>query len=89
MPLMKRRADTPHTVTGRALSILGVFGPDQPQLTLSEISDRTGLPVTTTFRLLGEFVEWGALVRDGDRRYRIGPRMIELAALADTTSNVA
>jgi len=68
--LMKRRADTPQSVTGRALSILGVFGPDHPALTLSEMSERTGLPVTTTFRLLGEFVECGGLVRDVDRRYR-------------------
>ncbi len=89
MPLMKRWADTPQSVTGRALSILGVFGPDQPNLTLSEISDRSGLPITTTFRLLGELVEWGALVRDGNRRYRIGPRLVELAALADASSNVA
>lgn len=89
MPLTKRWADTPQSVTGRALSILGVFGPDQPNLTLSEISDRTGLPITTTFRLLGEFVEWGALVRGPDRRYRIGPRLVELAALADAGSNVA
>jgi len=89
MPLMKRRADTPQSVTGRALSILGVFGKDRPQLTLSEISTQTGLPVTTTFRLLGELVEWGALIRDADRRYRIGPRLVALAALADNTRNVA
>jgi len=71
VPLMKRRTDTPQSVTGRAQSILGVFGPDHPALTLSEISDRTGLPVTATFRLLGEFVECGGLVRDAGRRYRI------------------
>ena len=74
---MKRRTDTPQSVTGRARSILGVFGPDHPALTLSEISDRTGLPITTTFRPLGEFVECGALVRGADRRYRIGPRLID------------
>jgi len=53
------------------------FGPDQPHLTLSQIIDRTGLPITTTFRPLGEFVECGALVRGADRRYRIGPRLID------------
>ena len=58
MPLMKRRVDTPQSVTGRALCILGAFGPPHPTLTLSEISDRSGLPLTTTFRLLGELVEW-------------------------------
>lgn len=89
MPLMQRRVDTPQSVTGRALSIIGAFGPDQTHLTLSEISDRTGLPLTTTFRMLGEFVEWGALVRDADRRYRIGPRLAAVAALPDAASSGA
>ena len=88
MPLMKRWEDTPQSVIGRALSILGVFGPDQPRPTLSEISDRSGLPITTTFRLLGEFVEWGTVVRETDRRYRIGPRLAAIAALQDATSSV-
>lgn len=66
---------------GRVLAILGAFGPDHPSLTLSEISQVTGLPATTTYRLLAQMTQWGALTRTADRRYWIGPRLVELAAL--------
>jgi hypothetical protein len=51
MPLMQRRADTPHSVTGRALSILGIFGPEQTHLTLRDqranrASHHHDIPVT-------------------------------------------
>jgi DNA-binding IclR family transcriptional regulator len=86
VPVTKRREDTPQSVIGRALTILSAFQPAHPVLTLTEITVRSGLPSTTTFRLLRELVEWGALVRDPDRGYRIGPRLL---ALADETSHVA
>ena len=89
MPAMTRREDTPLSVTGRALTILAAFDADHRALTLSEISDRSGLPPSTTHRLLGEFVDWGALVRGRDRRYRIGPRLIGLAELDHGRGHVA
>ena len=50
---------------------------------------RSGLPPSTTHRMLGEFIDWGALVRGRDRRYRIGPRLIRLAELDGTDTRVA
>jgi DNA-binding IclR family transcriptional regulator len=82
MPFMKRKQDTPQSVIGRVLAILNAFGPDQPSLSLSEISRLTGLPATTTFRLLAQLTEWGALTRSADRRYWIGPRLVDLAMVA-------
>ena len=32
--------------------------------------------------MVAELVTWNALVRDPDRRYRLGPRLVELARLA-------
>ena len=87
MPQMKRREDTPQTVIGRVLTILAAFGPDNPVLTLTQISVGTGLPTTTTFRLVRELVEWGALVRDAELRYQIGPTVLGLAT--KNTSRVA
>lgn len=69
------------SVTERALGVLGAFSADQPELTLTELSRRTGLPLTTTHRLAGELVAGGALERVGGR-YRIGLRLWEIAALA-------
>ena len=70
------------SVTSKALGILAAFTAEQPQLTLSEIGRRTGLPLTTAHRLVGELTEWGALERDEAGRYRIGLRLWEVASLA-------
>jgi DNA-binding IclR family transcriptional regulator len=70
------------SVTARSFAVLEAFTPDQPTLTLSEISRRAGLPLTTTHRLIAELRAWGALERDRDDRYRIGLRLWETASLA-------
>jgi DNA-binding IclR family transcriptional regulator len=74
-------APHPSTAAGRALAVLGAFGPGHTSLSLSEISRRTGLSLTTTHRLVGELREWGALERGPDGRYGVGPRLLELGAL--------
>lgn len=70
------------SVTGRALRVLEAFTPSAPVLTLTEISRRSGLPLTTAHRLVSELTGWGALERDPERGYRIGLRLWEIAALA-------
>lgn len=70
------------SVTGRALRVLEAFTPSAPVLTLTDISRRTSLPLTTAHRLVGELTSWGALERDQDGGYRIGLRLWEIAALA-------
>jgi DNA-binding IclR family transcriptional regulator len=69
MPFMKRKENTPQSVIGRVLAILSIFNANQPCWTLSEISQLTQLPITTTFRLLTQMIEWEALIRDDHRRY--------------------
>jgi DNA-binding IclR family transcriptional regulator len=66
------------TAAQRVLSILGVFDIENSALSLSEISRRTGLTLSTTHRLVNELREWGALSRDADGRYSIGLRILEL-----------
>jgi DNA-binding IclR family transcriptional regulator len=66
----------------RAFAVLESFSPEAPTVTLSEIARRTGLPLTTTHRLLGELCAAGALERDRDGTYRIGLRLWEIASLA-------
>jgi DNA-binding IclR family transcriptional regulator len=69
-------------VQERVLSILGAFTADRPSLSLSEIAEATGLPISTTHRLVGQLVAWGALERDERRRYVIGLRLWELGLLS-------
>jgi len=74
-------AARPMTAAQRALAILGCFDEDHLLLTLSEISRRSGLSLSTTHRLVGELREWGALERSTDWRYAIGMRILELGSL--------
>jgi DNA-binding IclR family transcriptional regulator len=69
------------SVTERALALLASFRAEQPELTLTELSRRSGLPLTTTHRLANELVAGGALERV-DGRYRIGLWLWEIASLA-------
>jgi DNA-binding IclR family transcriptional regulator len=64
------------------LRILDVFEEAGTGLSLSEISRRSGVPLTTTHRIVGELHEWGALERGDSGSYRIGLRLWEVAAHA-------
>ena len=56
------------SVTSRVLAILSAFDERTPRLTLTEIADSAGLPLSTAHRLVGELVAWDALERDLDGR---------------------
>lgn len=66
----------------RAVRIFEAFTPEEPALTVSEISRRTGLHVATASRLVAELVSHEFLARDADRRVRIGLHMWELVTRA-------
>ncbi|AEK38892.1 IclR family transcriptional regulator [Amycolatopsis mediterranei S699] len=66
----------------RVLDLLGAFTAERPRLTLSELSRRAGLPLSTTHRLAGELTRRGALVRDETGAYRVGLWLWEVASLA-------
>lgn len=70
------------SVTDKVMALLGAFTHETPALTLTELSRRTGLSLPTVHRRAAELVAWGALERGTDRRYRIGLRLWETAALA-------
>ncbi len=63
----------------RAFEILHAFSDERSRLSLSDISRRTGLPLTTVHRLVGVLARWGALERDEGHRYTIGLQLWEMA----------
>jgi DNA-binding IclR family transcriptional regulator len=69
-------------VTSKVVAILAAFSPNSPELTLNELARRTGLPLSTAYRLASELVEWGALERVSTGGYRIGLRLWEVGSLA-------
>lgn len=79
MPTITRARQS---VTGRALRVLSAFSAEHPDLSLSEISRRAGMPLTTAHRLVAELTAWGALERDARGHYRIGLRLWEVGSLA-------
>ncbi len=67
----------------KVVSLLDAFTPATPELSLGELARRTGLPMSTAYRLASELVAWGGLERaEGGSGYRIGVRLWELGALA-------
>lgn len=70
------------SVVKRTLKILETFVVGHDAMSLSELSRRSGIPLTTTFRIVTELAEGGVLERDGAGNYRIGLRLWEVASLA-------
>ena len=70
------------SVSSRLLAILGAFGDEHRRMSLSDLSRRAGMPLSTAHRLCAELTDWGALRRDTDGRYVLGRRMWELGLLA-------
>lgn len=67
------------TVTSNILAILGVFETARRSLTLTEVAELSGLPLSTTHRLVGELVEWGFLSRGPNGRVQLGIRLWAIA----------
>ena len=70
------------TAAGKVLDVLGAFGTEARELTLSAIARRSRLALSTTHRVVAELVGWGALERGDDGLYRIGLRLYAVGALA-------
>lgn len=79
------RSSSGESVLQRVVRILAAFDPDSPTLSVSQISSRARLPISTTSRLVEEMVGQGLLHREEDRRIGIGVRLWELAQRASPT----
>lgn len=66
----------------RVLNVFGAFTPERPALTLSDLSRRARLPLSTAHRIVGELARRGALERQDDGRYRVGLWLWEVASLS-------
>ncbi len=73
---MAKKAEV--SVTGRLLSVLEAFEASNRPLAISEIADKTGLPVSTTYRMVSDLQSWGALAKNADGTFQVGLRIWEL-----------
>jgi DNA-binding IclR family transcriptional regulator len=76
----KRPASGP-PVVARALGLLEAFDEVHVRLSLTELSRRSGTPVSSTARLASQMLAWGALERDEQGRYCVGLRLYEVGSL--------
>ncbi|MGP4025614.1 IclR family transcriptional regulator [Actinomadura sp. 3N407] len=72
----------PVSVAGKVMAILNAFAQGGVRLNLSEICRRSGLPLATGHRLVGELAEGGFLERVPDGTYRIGTRLWRIGSQA-------
>jgi DNA-binding IclR family transcriptional regulator len=80
--------DQGRSVTSKVVSLLEAFLPSARELSLNELADRTGLPLSTTYRLATQLVEWGGLERVEGGGYRIGLLVWEIGTLATGASTL-
>lgn len=78
----------PISSIGRGIAVLACFTQRAHALTLSELSQKSKLPMSSTHRVVAELTTGGFLVRGKDKRYRIGTRMWSIAQLAPVSDQL-
>ncbi|MHB8620105.1 MAG: IclR family transcriptional regulator [Chloroflexota bacterium] len=81
-------ARTNHTLE-KGLDILGLFTPDQPELSVAEIQQRLDIPQSTLYRLLRSMKAKGWIEDDAGGHYRLGLRILELARVVRRRLDIA
>ena len=68
--------------------LLSAFDYEHIRLSLTDLSRRTGLPLSTTHRIVADLVEVGMLDRDGSDLLSIGVGVWKLGLLSPTTHGI-
>lgn len=76
------------SVLSRAHALLTAYDADHRQLTLTELSERSGLALSTCHRLVGELCGADWLSRSPDGTYRVGHALFELGVHAPAYGEV-
>jgi len=80
-----RNRDAGRSVLSKAFAILDAMRAAETSLTRAQIARRTGLPMTTVYRLASELRRLGALELTDHWRYRVGPWLWEVGTLTPHT----
>lgn len=85
---MPRTSEPGRSVSSRLLDLMFSFGPGETELSLAQLSRKTGLPHPTTRRLVLELAKAGALEQRPDGRFTVGLRLWQLGTLAPLTESL-
>ncbi|GAA3529315.1 hypothetical protein GCM10022222_10350 [Amycolatopsis ultiminotia] len=73
---------SPRSVVARVLSVLDAVERAPGALQVTQIAERTGLPIATAWRMVRELTEWGGLEQQADGRYRLATRVWAIGSSA-------
>ncbi len=73
----------------RAVSLLEAFADADYSLTLGELARRTGLDKSTVLRIARSLAKSSMLIRNDDGSWRLGPKLVRLGALYQSTFKVS
>jgi DNA-binding IclR family transcriptional regulator len=73
----------------KALSILECFTGSEPELSLKQLTEKTGLNKSRILRLCGTLADQGFLVRMARSSYRLGPKLMMLGKIYERTNTLA
>ena len=79
---MKNVSQQADSVTDRLLRILAAFEGTARPISVSQLAEKAGIPLSTTYRLVGELEAWGALAKNQEGNYQVGVRIWELGQMA-------
>ncbi|TQC48828.1 IclR family transcriptional regulator [Rhodococcus sp. WS4] len=68
------------SVISRVVRIVDAFDRDTLDLSLSALAERSGLPISTTHRLVTEMTRLGLLKRTAEKKLRLGARLWEMSS---------
>ncbi|MFT4219565.1 MAG: IclR family transcriptional regulator [Microbacterium sp.] len=66
----------------RAFRLISTFSEERPSMSLTQLSEASQIPLSTTLRLAQHLSRLGMLERDAEGKFRIGLRLFERATLA-------
>jgi len=72
-----------------AVSLLEAFSFEFPQLTLRELSERSGFSVSSVYRMTASLLRLRMLVRTNDGLYRLGPAMLRFGKIYEASFDLA
>jgi IclR helix-turn-helix domain len=71
---------TRESVVDRVLRVLAVVADGPHLVNLSQLAEQTGLPLSTTHRLAKQLIKRGALHKDDQGHYGVGPALLAIAS---------
>lgn len=79
--------DTSPSMIQRVSEVLKAFNYGDSALTVTEIGKRSGIPKSSTARIVSEMIHFGLLERD-DQKVSLGIRLFELGQIATRSTNL-